>query len=568
MSSTVTIDERQVLRAVYEYLERTEQPESAFALLENNSDDLKSLQEPKDLVILKKFCINGRWENVLECVNAFQESKGFKNCLYEVTKQWYLEVLSEKSVKFSKDSDIKLLRDLLLKIKQLCPSEREYLLLKSLVKISSPSANPEYSHWSLLSSRVRVYQLLANWLLNLNTEHSPRDNTSVLDTRLVKLLAKGLLYERCEAICLRRCRSEQKASSLEMFDLSAWMQQQPDSAYQISPSSCQLAFSQENSQQVSSVSVKRADTSDPVPTNTSTRVSAIMNKLSIDLSKTKSPSLSTHSQVPIASNAALPNEVSKTTSKAKPTLASYSVPIIHHLATDKKNMSQQKQSRTEQQGSYTAQADQKAEEIAENSPEERLPTKPCEDYNVEIALKSNEGAITEQGKHTPAPDLPTSDVSAAMVTAPDLVTVPQKTEPDTQVREADSTHKIQVFEKFENNFTGTTPHILNGHLQVSSGRDSSTPKNPNTKPRLPPSPPASPVARPQTLAPQRQTSQSEQSSVKDVPRRCFEFSSEETSIEWPTATLLSEVKDTQVSNDFMLKHFMSHNNNYSTSSVV
>lgn len=443
-----------------------------MAELENSCDDLNFRAGPKELMSLRKFCLSGSWKNVIECIDVFRDSHGYKKCLYEATKQLYLEELA-------KLQKMDVLEELLEKLKELCPSPEDYSTLHSLVKLPAINDSSEYANWSLSSSRLQVCYKIVSWMSReLNLETISDQNKSVIDTALVRLLAKGLMYEKCEQIYSKQCQNESRSNELQIFDLCGWMQHQPDSAYQFPPSRCQLAFS--------------------TPT--------VQSKA---ISKTIEPPtkhLSCHETF------SKPKPPPTTIPKSAPTTSEIRADVVESVT----------------QNPATERVDQ---DITEKIEQQRS------DKELVESTKSN--AIVEEQK----PSEPESSSTHTTEEATSDAISGQQARSSILIRETSKTHKIRVYEEFDDNFVQLTPsHRL--LPQVTSGRKSSTPKPSSNK--LPPSLQTSPV----THTPQRNAEprgRIENSRTMSLPRR-FDFTeTSDVSIEWPTAHFLCQIQDTQVS---------------------
>lgn len=473
-----------------------------YAGLETVCDDTISRA---GLTELKKYCLTGAWENVIECIQLFRDSEGCKDCLYEATKQCYLEELSTKppSQRKIKKANVHLLKDLLAKLKELCPSREDYSSLQSLTKLATINDSSDYANWSVGSSRLQVYSKISRWMSKeFNIETKPDQSKSFVDMTLVRLLAKGLLYEKCEQICLKRCHEEKSSDGSQMFDLCGWMQHQPDSAYLISPTRCQLAFS--------------TTTAAPTPPPEATlAIDPPTRAVSKDVAISKLTSV-----IPKSAPTASEVEVSRLQSIAQTTIAKK---VERPISKKSKQQSVAQPTTAEKvEGPIT--------EKSEQASSSKAPIEPTPDI-IEEELRPSE------------PESTTTHTIEEI--ASDVIISSPQARSSILIRESSNVHKIRVFEEFEDNFVQLTPtHKL--IPQLKSGRNSSTPKPSSNK--LPPSPQTSPVT---CSTPQREVEprgRAENNRTMSIPRR-FDFveTSNEASIEWPTANLLCQIQDTQVS---------------------
>ena len=523
MTSTVTVDEKQVLHAIHDYFQKTGRAECVIALEKSSGylSETVNVALPDQLAVLRTLCLNGEWNDAIEYLQAFEEVEdkdGFRQCQYELLEQQYLEVLSCKldfegtQAQFQVSSKVAIekqntlgkarqntLLDLLSKLRKVCATEEHYTTLLSLAELPTPDDSPHYSTWSMYPGRLNCFHKVATWLSEtlcldceclfplVKTDTTP---TSRATTRLVQLLAKGLLYEKCETTCMNRCGEDQIKDNLEIFDLCGWMQQQPDSAYQLSPSRFNL------------VVLPRSVPS----TNSALPVQKLLKSFSI------------------------PNTTSSTKSVIRKTSTGSASQSVPEFKID-----------------LSLNDVQKNEKEVTNGHDENTATPTTE--NKGLKENDSSGSLHVQGT--------TSLQGAGLSQIKDVEqpkTTPKKST-GIRIREADSTHhKIRVLEESENNFVASPPHLRQPHLKT--GRDSSTPKPSSNKLHLQPSPPTSPVPFASHMHGTPEV-QHEQQGVRDgaeadqresMPRTRFDFSetAEENSIEWPTATLLGQVSDSQV----------------------
>ena len=174
-----------------------------------------------------------------------------------------------------------LLKQQLIELEKLCPSQEEFKLLLSLLTLPSLAASPEYKGWTVQKGRLHCFYQLASWIskiLGLDTKLTSSNafNSSgqmLSKSRLVQLLTKGLLYEHCEAVCVHGQAGERRETS-EVLDLYNWIKHQPDSAFQLPPATMQLVVTpksdERNESPNTSKSVVEASQQMPTPTEQST----------------------------------------------------------------------------------------------------------------------------------------------------------------------------------------------------------------------------------------------------------------------------------------------------------
>ena len=518
MNCGVTIDEKQLLYTIHEYFEQTGRIQCLNALEEDLRDNLKP-RVPEDLAFLRRLCLNGRWEDVVECVKAFESCEHSQDCLYEVYKQWYLETLSSMQSGVE-GSRVKLLSSLLSRLKELTSSEKDYSTLLSLLDLPSVGTSPDYTSWSLYPTRMKIFHTIAQWMakfiypgLDPLTVLKPADPTDPVRAKLVQLVAKGLMYEKCEAIALSRCRGDKGEKGSEMFDLCGWMRQQPDSAFQIPPSSCQLTFHPRNT------------STEPTPNQQSE------NMRTENTTKLNRKMASNSAQHTEHSVAATPQTVCGEEEKASHD------PLPSDHVTSKVTDSVPA-SRNGEDDPITDEASTGVMKIA---PEHTVPIATGERTAVEdVPDSANDTRIADSAASSK------SNHTKLAGPAPDIIPMPHEVGSSIRVHGAHS--KIRVLEEFEDNFIPSSPPSLPLLPQVKSGRDSSNPKPSGNRLHLHPSPPTSPVGMATPQCQREEETNDGGSPLLKARGRCdFGESTEDVSIEWPTATLLSQVKDTQVS---------------------
>lgn len=247
-TSKVVMSEKDILLLLREFLEENGHYKCLVAF--ERSTGLCPPSLSAELVSLREVILWGNLEElqkrIFEPLRNMGEESELRKCKYAIAKQRYLETLVEVS---SDKAD--LLKQQLEEVEELCPSSEEFKALFSLLTLPSLSASPEYRDWSVQKGRLQCFYQLASWISKvlgmnarlispLNSSHPPEQKPA--KTRLTQLLAKGLLYERCEGICAHPATTEQDSNDGgdKLLDLYNWIKHQPDSAFQLSPSTLQL----------------------------------------------------------------------------------------------------------------------------------------------------------------------------------------------------------------------------------------------------------------------------------------------------------------------------------------
>ena len=250
-TSNVVVNEKEVLLLLRDFLEENGHYESLIPF--ERTTGLYPPSLPTELVSLREIIL---WGNLEELQKHFFESfqnlgdrRELQKCKYAISKQRYLETLVEVN-----PDKADLLKQQLAEVEKLCPSSEEFKVLLSLLTLPTFAASPEYKDWTIQKGRLQCFYQLAGWISNVlgvnakltspSLLHSPEQRLS--NSRLVQLLAKGLLYEQCEGICAHPTSgqaAEQEDSdggTSKLLDLYNWIKHQPDSAFQLSPSTLQL----------------------------------------------------------------------------------------------------------------------------------------------------------------------------------------------------------------------------------------------------------------------------------------------------------------------------------------
>lgn len=253
MASKVVISEREILQLLRDFLEETKRTECLVTF--EKFTGLYPLNLREEFVKLRKVCLFGDLdflqERVFEPFRTLGYDEDVHRCKYAIAKQQYLENLVELSPENSE-----MLKKRLVEAELLCPSVEEFKVLLSLLTLSSFDESPEYKGWTIQKGRLECFYLLESWLtklLDANTSKStkltassqPNSIDNLPKSRLVQLVTKGLIYEKCEAICANS-QAEENGESGKILDLYNWIKHQPDSAFQLSPTSMQLSVTTES----------------------------------------------------------------------------------------------------------------------------------------------------------------------------------------------------------------------------------------------------------------------------------------------------------------------------------
>ena len=246
----LTIQERDIVHLLRDFLEEAGHAECLAAFEKCTGSYPSSLERVPELVSLRRLVLSGRLEELQEhFLEQFKDSvakEELQRCIYELVKQQYLELYLQVTEETS-DS----LKQLLTQLERLCPSRKEFKALLSLLTIPSLDHAPEFKGWTVHKGRLHCFNQLTSSMNNLvSAMVKPQAPTisctppNLSKNRLVQLVAKGLKYEHCEALCVNS-QAEDRRKPGRVLDLYNWIKHQPDSAFQLSPTSAQLVVTTE-----------------------------------------------------------------------------------------------------------------------------------------------------------------------------------------------------------------------------------------------------------------------------------------------------------------------------------
>lgn len=266
--SSIAVEETEVLRIIRDFLEEGGHAECLRTLEKNTGAGPQGL--PSELQFVRELVLSGQWKELmkfLQPLSGLGKSEDFTRCSYVVVKQQYLENLAkgsngdsettgssadEAELKKRENLRLQLIMANLQRLEQLCPTKEDYSNLCYLLTLPSLTAHSKYRNWDVHSARLSCFYFIANWVAKVLYPHTviklPADSAKkgLSSNRMVQLLAKGLLYEECETVCAQRCGDREARPKI--LDLCGWMQQQPDSAFQLSPSRLSLVIVPHSSQ--------------------------------------------------------------------------------------------------------------------------------------------------------------------------------------------------------------------------------------------------------------------------------------------------------------------------------
>ena len=265
----VCIEEGSILGLISEYFEGAGHAECLLAL-EKVCTGPCDHQVPVELAALREMVLNGNWDLVMQYLDMFNKAgdkEGLKRCRYHAQKQRFLETLHhvETNIKtkirlgycpknddFLTEDEAKkfhqTMETQLKALKSLCPSPEDHKSLKTLVSIPAISSSEQFASWQVQSGRLDTLYHIQDWISKVlcfsrarfSSQKAGKKKRASKSSHLLRLLAKGLLYEQCEMLCQRRSGSEVLKDASIMLDLKGWLQQQPDSSFQLPPTKIRL----------------------------------------------------------------------------------------------------------------------------------------------------------------------------------------------------------------------------------------------------------------------------------------------------------------------------------------
>ena len=527
----VAVSEKDIIQLLRDFLEETGRIDCLVAFEKHTGSHPTNL--PQELAALREIVLSGRLDelqkHLFELFRELGDEDERQRCRYAVVKQQYLELLLEVS-----EDTAESLKQLVFQMESLCPSKEELKILLSLLTLPSFDHVPEYKGWTVLKGRMECFNLIASWmnkLLGTNT-HLPPSSSPIHNlpkTRLVQLLAKGLLYEQCEAVCASSQAKENRGTG-KVLDLYNWIKHQPDSAFQLSPASVQVVVTTESGETSKNEDLSNGHTENIAPFTTHSRQSS-----------------SSPAHAEMRHHTSGENELS------------------HHTKEDGDR------DKVLVKKEEVVGGDTEEDDLDDDAPKDEYknstPVKKIEastkSYSADSAVKESDGVTEEQvSSLSTAVDFPVRLTEVMMKFDDNFidgaddrpeagpghhrseVNLSGKTIHQDPIPSSSSAPVLQrqsvgveLHKKEENtNFVKETPVHT-----VRKGRKSSTPK-PSSSQQLtrPPSPSTSPVPH---LPPSPGVSEEERC---PTARRQIDFTENDESIIFPTAQLLAHVKDKQV----------------------
>ena len=175
---------------------------------------------PQELSFLRDLVSNGNWDYMTQFLSPFEDCAGHTQLLYLIRKQEFIEFIS--NVENFKEKERKG-EAILKKLEPVSSTQEEYDSLSLL--LTNPS-HPLYSDWSLKDSRQKLLDSLIQFL----SSHMILSTTPTT-SKLVRLVARGLMYELCEKFILESCNATDELHTLaagNMLNVLNWLKSLPE----------------------------------------------------------------------------------------------------------------------------------------------------------------------------------------------------------------------------------------------------------------------------------------------------------------------------------------------------
>ena len=255
MAGSVILNEQKVIGLLRQFIKEAEL--EASSKLADNEQDLPQI--PKVLTSLHNEIAAGNWSKALQLVNSLAvSSSDLASMKYSICKQRYLESINilftnkiqldgksktlgkDKLVKHVNPEQLKLVAIHLKSLEELC-SQEDYFKLSFLISCPDLKTHPSYSNWDVQSGRSQTASSVCQQAMKLKypallNNHCLPGSRSKTSNRLLQLVARGILYEKCEKLLLQHQMGSNKEYNCEfgkILDLHSWLGQLPDEVFRI-----------------------------------------------------------------------------------------------------------------------------------------------------------------------------------------------------------------------------------------------------------------------------------------------------------------------------------------------
>ena len=201
----MTVDTEAVLRLIRSFLE-VHGLHDVMLSLEKDAGLLP--EYPADLLYLRDLVLSGNWNGLEEYLSHLNMTDCDKEIVYAIEKQKFVEILAARNTtKYDSEGNLSgrdgrertsslSEQDYLKRLKSICPSTEEFRsLLEFTLKVRAGQQVGVSS--TRLTLFHKIGKRVADALYPGNTYFAARP---INRARLVELLSKGLLYEKCESL--------------------------------------------------------------------------------------------------------------------------------------------------------------------------------------------------------------------------------------------------------------------------------------------------------------------------------------------------------------------------------
>ena len=207
--STIELNRRGLIKLLRDLLGHAQLMQSMVAL--ERETGLVPDEYPAELLFFRDLVLEGEWSEVVNLVQLLSHSESYSDVMYAIERQRFLELLHTQGqpspppaapYPAPRKGEI---QEHLQRLERLCPDRTEFATLSCLITLPNLTDHPVFSDWEVKASRHQLFQCVGRKMAEA-IYHSAVDRIFPLSSagdlasdRLVQLLAKGLLYEQCEA---------------------------------------------------------------------------------------------------------------------------------------------------------------------------------------------------------------------------------------------------------------------------------------------------------------------------------------------------------------------------------
>ena len=207
--STIKLRRSGLLKLLRDFLGHAQLTQSMVAL--EKEAGLAPDEYPAELLFFRDLILEGEWSEVVNLVQLLAHSDSYSDVMYAVERQRFLELLHIQRQPSPPPPGLcpapgrGEIQEHLQRLERLCPSRTEFATLSCLITLPNLTDHPVFSDWEVKASRHQLFQCVGRRMAEA-IYHSAVERVFPLHAsgdlaadRLVQLVAKGLLYEQCEA---------------------------------------------------------------------------------------------------------------------------------------------------------------------------------------------------------------------------------------------------------------------------------------------------------------------------------------------------------------------------------